>query len=49
VDDKTRSELQTLEGKLENAFAGPAAEQPVKQNRLAKEAHAAGLKAQRRN
>lgn len=49
VDEKTRSELKTMKRDLDDAFSGPPAEQAPKQSRLAKEAHAAGLKAQRRD
>lgn len=42
VDEETKSDLATMEGDLNDAFAGPAAEQEVKQNRLAKKAHAQG-------
>ncbi len=48
VDEATRSELKSMERDLNDAFAGPAPAQAVKQQRLAKKAHAEGLAAQRK-
>ena len=47
MNEATRAELKTMEGDLNDAFAGASAEQAVKQNRLGKKSHADALDRQR--
>lgn len=49
VDEATRSDINSMERDLNDAFAGSPTEQALKQNRLAKKSHAEGRNAQRSN